>query len=45
MKNLTAVGDAGEGRIAVVRGSSVGLIDFEGNWIARHSIYDTLKDD
>ncbi len=45
MKNLTAVGDAGEGRIAVARGSSVGLIDFEGNWIARHSIYDTLKDD
>lgn len=45
LENLSAVGDAGPGRIAVIRGSSMGLIDFSGRWIARRSIYQGLQND
>ncbi len=39
MTSLSAVGDASEGAIAVVRGSSVGLIDFDGSWLHKSSVY------
>lgn len=43
--NLSVIGDAGPGRIAVIRGSSMGLIDFSSRWIARRSIYQGLQND
>ena len=42
MTSLAAVGDASENAIAVVRGSSVGLIDFDGGWLHKSSVY-TMK--
>ncbi len=37
--SLAAVGDASEDAIAVVRGQNVGLIDFDGNWLHKSSVY------
>ncbi len=39
--SLTLVGDATEEGIAVVRGFTVGLIDYDGNWISENSVYQT----
>jgi hypothetical protein len=39
MDNVTSVLGYGENRLAIERGFSYGLIDFEGNWIARRSIF------
>lgn len=43
--NLTNVGDAGENCVAIRRGAWYGLGDLEGNWITRHSIYDSFVND
>ena len=43
--DLTAVGSISNGRMAAVRGFSMGLMDLEGNWISRYSIYDNLEQD
>lgn len=43
--NISQMGDAGADRIAIRRGFSIGLIDYQGNWIAKHSIYNELADD
>ncbi len=37
--NVTAVYGWGEDRLAIERGFSIGLIDFNGEWIARRSIF------
>ena len=42
ISNLTTVGTIGPDRIAVVRGFSMGLMDLEGSWIAKHSVYNSL---
>ena len=40
MKNLFSVGEGDEDAIPVVKGFTVGLIDRQGNWIAKNSRYD-----
>ena len=44
MENLNQSYAVGPDRIAVRRGSYVGLIDWQGNWIVRRSVYVTLSD-
>ena len=41
----TDIGTVGDGKVAVVRGFSMGLMDLEGNWISRYSVYTGLNDD
>lgn len=45
IENLTAVGGAGENRIAVAKGFSVGVMDWQGNWIGKHSLFNSLDDE
>lgn len=40
---LSAVGTVGKDSIAVLRGFSFGLIDYSGEWIARHSVYHDIN--
>lgn len=37
--------DAGPDAIAVVRGFSLGLMDYEGNWLVRHSLFPYINMD
>ena len=43
--NLTSTGSITDGKLAVARGFSMGLVDLEGNWISRYSIYNNLGND
>lgn len=45
VSDLTELGDVGPDRMAVVKGFSMGLMDREGNWIAKHSIFTDLEDE
>jgi len=45
MTSLAAIGNASEEKIAVVRGSKVGLIDYEGNWLAQNTVYTMNMED
>ena len=45
VSDLTAVDSISNGRMAAVRGFSMGLMDLEGNWISRYSIYDNIEQD
>lgn len=40
VKNASGIGLAKDGRIALSRGQSVGLIDFDGNWITKMKKYE-----
>lgn len=42
---LTDIGGVGPNRMAVQRGFSVGLMDWEGNWIVKESIFREVNDD
>ncbi len=42
---LSDEGTVYDGKFAVVRGFSMGLMDLSGNWISRYSIYDGLNDE
>mgnify|MGYP000891201918 CR=1 FL=1 len=42
---LSQVGTFGPDRMAVIQGFSYGLMDFNGSWIARYSLFDSLIDD
>lgn len=44
-ENLTQIGEAGVDRVAVVKGFSVGVMDYSGNWIGRHSLFGTFEDE
>jgi hypothetical protein len=39
MDNITNILGVGENRLAIERGFSMGLIDFDGNWIVKRSIF------
>lgn len=41
----TVIGTIAAGKVAVVRGFSMGLMDLAGNWISRYSVYTGLNDD
>ena len=43
--NLSDVYDVGPNRIAVKRGFSIGLIDWDGNWIVKKSIFEAMDND
>jgi len=45
MSGISNLGTATSEAIAVVRGFAVGLVDYEGNWIAKSSVYDALRTD
>lgn len=44
MDNLSGVGTATKDYIAVVKGNYYGLIDYNGNWILKKSIYKDFAD-
>lgn len=45
VSNLTQLGDAGPDRLAVVKGFSAGLMDWQGNWISKQSIFGDFEDE
>lgn len=45
IEGLSYVGSVSDNRIAVMRGFSYGLIDFDGSWIAKNSVYGALGAD
>ncbi len=45
IENLTNVQSAGPNRIGVLKGFYAGLMDWDGNWIAKESIFNEIIDD
>lgn len=45
VENLTQGGVADENILTVVKGFSAGLMDFQGKWIVKQSIFDILEDE
>lgn len=45
IEGLSYIGSVSDNRIAVMRGFSYGLIDFDGSWIAKNSVYGALGAD
>lgn len=45
LDSLTSTSMVQDGKLAVIRGFSMGLMDLSGNWISRYSIYDGLNDE
>lgn len=45
MDKVTYIYDVGPGRIAIKRGFYIGLIDWNGNWIVKRSIFTNMNDD
>ena len=45
VEGLNDIYEAGPDRISVRKGFDVGLMDWQGNWIAKHSIFSVLLDD
>lgn len=43
--NVTEIYDVGPDRIALRRGFDIGLMDWDGNWIAKRSIFSNMGDD
>ena len=45
LDSLTSTSMVQDGKLAVIRGFSMGLMDLSGNWISQYSIYDGLNDE
>jgi len=45
VEGLNGIFDVGYDRIAVRKGFNVGLMDWQGNWIAKRSVFSELQDD
>lgn len=45
ISNLSQIGTVSENRLCAVCGFSIGLMDWQGNWISRYSVHDSLRQD